>query len=222
MFQTFCTRHDKKTVSWKYEPGDKILLLPIPGKPLQARYFGPCVVKERKSENNCVVVTPDRCKDKELCHINMLKPYFERNSQVKTHLVNAVSLHPREENDVCEHSSLSDTSKVKNPDILKNLDSKLTRLSPSQHRHLKRLIYDLQHLFMDVPIRTNLIFHDVDVGHATPVKHPYRFNPMKQKSLQDEIDYLLKKDFIKSSQSNWSSPYILSPKPDGTYCMCTD
>ena len=28
----------------------------------------------------------------------MLKPYFKRNSQVKTHLVNAVSLHPREEN----------------------------------------------------------------------------------------------------------------------------
>ena len=87
-------------------------MLPIPGEPLQARYFGPYVVKERKSEKNYVVITPDRLKDKQLCHINMLKPYFERNSQVKTHLVNAVSLHPGEENDVSEHSSPSDTSKL--------------------------------------------------------------------------------------------------------------
>ena len=45
---------------------------------------------------------------------------------------------------------------------------------------------------------------------------------MKQKALQDEIDNLLENDFIQPSQSNWSSPCILDPKPDGTYCMCTD
>ena len=34
------TRYNK-TVSWKFEPSDKVLvLLPIPGKPLQARYLG--------------------------------------------------------------------------------------------------------------------------------------------------------------------------------------
>ena len=79
-----------------------------------------------------MVITPDRRKDNQLCHVNMLKPYFERNSQEKTHLVNAVSLHPREENDLSEHSTLSDTSKLKNSDILKNLDLKLTHLLPSQ------------------------------------------------------------------------------------------
>ena len=42
------TRYDNKIISRKFEPGDKVLvLLPIPGKPLQARYFGPYVVKER-------------------------------------------------------------------------------------------------------------------------------------------------------------------------------
>ena len=45
---------------------------------------------------------------------------------------------------------------------------------------------------------------------------------MKQKALQDEIDYLLKNDFIEPSQSNWSSPCILVPKADGTCHMCTD
>ena len=121
-----------------------------------------------------MVITPDRRKDNQLCHVNMLKPYFERNSQEKTHLVNAVSLHPREENDLSEHSTPSDTTKLKNSVILKNLDLKLTHLLPSQRQDLKRLTYDFQHLFPDVPTRTNLIFHDVDAGDATPVKqHPY-------------------------------------------------
>lgn len=42
------------------------------------------------------------------------------------------------------------------------------------------------------------------------------------KALQDEIDYLLKNDFTKLSQSNWSWLCILIPKPGGTYCMYTD
>ena len=163
------TRYDKKTASQKFEPGDKVLvLLPIAGKPLQARYIGPYVVNKSKSENNYILITPDRCKDKEFCHIN------------------AVSLHPRGENDVCEHYSLSDTSKLKNSDILKDLDFKLTYLLPSQRQDLKRLIYNFQHFFPGVPTRTNLIFHD-----ATPVKqHFYQFNPIKQKALQDKIIFL--------------------------------
>ena len=33
---------------------------------------------------------------------------------------------------------------------------------------------------------------------------------------------MLDNDFIGPSQSDWSSPYILVPKPDGTFCKCTD
>ena len=33
---------------------------------------------------------------------------------------------------------------------------------------------------------------------------------------------MLDNDFIEPSQSEWSSPCILVPKPDGTFCMCTD
>ena len=32
----------------------------------------------------------------------------------------------------------------------------------------------------------------------------------------------MENDFIEPSKSNWSSPCILVPKPDGTYRMCTD
>ena len=33
---------------------------------------------------------------------------------------------------------------------------------------------------------------------------------------------MLDNDFIEPSQSEWSSPCILVPKPDGTYRMCTN
>ena len=71
--------------------------------------------------------------------------------------------------------------------------------------------------------RTTLIEHDVNVSDAQPVKqHPYRLNPSKQAYLNNEIQYLLDNDLIEPSQSNWSSPCILVPKPDDSYRMCTD
>ena len=53
-------------------------------------------------------------------------------------------------------------------------------------------------------------------------QHPYRMNPVKQQILREEVQYLLDNDFIEPSQSEWSSPCILVPKPDGTFRMCTD
>ena len=47
-------------------------------------------------------------------------------------------------------------------------------------------------------------------------------NPVKQQYLREEVQYLLENNFIQSSQSEWSSPCILVPKPDGTFRMCTD
>ena len=45
---------------------------------------------------------------------------------------------------------------------------------------------------------------------------------MKLQYLREEIQYLLDNAFIELSQSDWSSPLILVPKPDGTFRMCTD
>ena len=68
-----------------------------------------------------------------------------------------------------------------------------------------------------------MISHDVNVGDAAPIKqHPYRLNPSKHEYLNKEINYLLENDAIELSQSSWSSPCILVPKPDGSYRMCTD
>ena len=88
---------------------------------------------------------------------------------------------------------------------------------------MEKLLLEFDHLFPDVPTRTDQVYHDVDVGNADPIKqHLYRLNPSKQKCLKEEIKYLLENAFIEPSNSSWSFPFILVPKPDGSYRMCTD
>ena len=63
----------------------------------------------------------------------------------------------------------------------------------------------------------------MDIECSKQIKqHPYRMNPMELQYLREEIQFLLDNDFIEPSQSDWSSPCILVPKPDGTFRMCTD
>ena len=164
-----------------------------------------------------------------MCHINMLKEYFDRDSSISKPIT-VVNTVPQESN-VFEPEVNSDfidksdpgPSKLENSDILRNLNNKLSHLEPSQQEELKQLIHEYEHLFPDIPTRTDKIYHDVIVEDSKPIKqHPYRMNPLKQKYLRDEVKYLLENDFIEPSQSNYSSPCILVPKSNGTYRMCTD
>ena len=86
------------------------------------------------------------------------------------------------------------------------------------------LILEYEHLFPDIPSKTDQIYHDVElIDGSKPVKqNPYRMDPVKQQILREEVQYLLDNDFIEPSQSEWSSPCILVPKPDWTFRMCTD
>ena len=70
-------RYDKYTQSRSFQPGDQVLAL----LPVQARYFGPYIFKEKVSDLNYmyIVSTPDRHKNSHLCHINMLKSYVNRD-----------------------------------------------------------------------------------------------------------------------------------------------
>ncbi|PIK62100.1 hypothetical protein BSL78_00983 [Apostichopus japonicus] len=72
-------------------------------------------------------------------------------------------------------------------------------------------------LFTDIPRRRE------SCGDAVPIKqHPYRLSPIKMKHLQNEVKYMLENNIIEPSDSPWSSPCILVPKPDGSFRFCTD
>ncbi len=65
--------YDKKSVKRSFKVGDKVLvLLPLPGSTLQAKYAGPYEIEEKFSDTD-VVQTPERHRKSRVCHINMLK-----------------------------------------------------------------------------------------------------------------------------------------------------
>ena len=113
--------------------------------------------------------------------------------------------------------------KLENSDVLKNLTKRLSHIDEEQRKEMTALIHEYKQLFSDVPGLTQMGCHDVDVGESAPVKqHPYRVNHKKREMIEKEIEYMLEKKIIKPSQSQWSSPVLLIPKPDGSSRLVVD
>ena len=231
--------YDRKAKSRCFEPGDRVLVLfPVAGNPLQAKYTGPYKVVKKISDTNYLVKTPDRRKETQVCHINMLKAYHEKpkpelvtlNNRLglesPTHSKDCVGQVAEKEEDTESEVRLENDQqpiKLQNSQILNDLGTKLSHLPLVQRKELAEVITQYREVFPDVPSKTNLIEHDVDVGDSAPIKqHPYRVSPMKKELLDKEVQYMLKNDIIEESQSNWSSPCILVPKHDGGFRFCTD
>ena len=71
--------YDRKAKSRCFEPGDRVLVLfPVVGNSLQAKYSGPYKVVKKIGDTNYLVKTPGGRKETQVCHINMLKAYHER------------------------------------------------------------------------------------------------------------------------------------------------
>ena len=231
--------YDRKAKSRYFEPGDRVLVLfPVVGNPLQAKYSGPYKVVKKISDTNYLVKTPGRRKETQVCHINMLKAYHEKpkpelvtlNNRLglesPTHSKDCVGQVAEKEEDTESEVRLGNDQqpiKLQNSQILNDLGTKLSHLPLVQRKELAEVITQYREVFPDVPSKTNLIEHDVDVGDSAPIKqHPYRLSPMKKELLDKEVQYMLKNDIIEESQSNWSSPCILVPKHDGGFRFCTD
>ena len=87
--------------------------------------------------------------------------------------------------------------KLQNSQILNDLGTKLYHLPLVQRKELAEVITQYREAFPDVPRKTNLIEHDVDVGDSATIKqHPYRVSPMKKELLDKEVQYMLKNVII--------------------------
>ena len=92
--------YDENAKERKFMPGDRVLaLLPIFGKPLQARYYGLYTVDKKISDVDYIVNTPGRRKQKQLCHVNMHKQYIDRDSSSATP-ISVVSSVPQEQSEM--------------------------------------------------------------------------------------------------------------------------
>jgi len=69
--------YDRRARERVFNVGDKVLvLLPIVGNP----FHGPYTIERCVNVVNYVVSTPDRRKQRQLCHVNMLKGYHIRDN----------------------------------------------------------------------------------------------------------------------------------------------
>ena len=150
----------------------------------------------------------------------MLKPYHSKDDTPTCRpIANVASVSDCPPNKSVDFSDPVEKSiKLHNSDVLLNLDRKLNHLPEEERTVIKQLIEEFVGLFPDVPGKTIAAHHDVDVGDAHPIKqHPYRMNPIKLAAMRQEVQYMLQNGIIEQSQSQWSSPCILVPKPDGSY-----
>ena len=71
---TMKNQYDKKAKYRSFQVSDQVLMfLPVPGKPLSAKYQGPYTIHRKSGDLNYIIRAPDRRKTFQHCHIIMLK-----------------------------------------------------------------------------------------------------------------------------------------------------
>ena len=205
----------------------------MPGEPLRAKFCGPYEVEKKVNDLNYVVSTPDRRKTKRLCHINMLKQYFERQDKAQVATVQryyenantdqSEAKDNQMEGEEEENKEFERDMKLCNSDVLRNIHLKLSHLEIEKQKEMTEMIQEFEQLFNDSPGLTHLGYHEAEVGENSPIKqHPYRVNPKKKEIIEKEIKYMLEKKIIEPSHSEWSSPVLTVPKPDGSARLVVD
>ena len=78
-----------------------------------------------------------------------------------------------------EHEALDDTPdidvesklRLSNPEILDDFENKLNHVPSDKRIPFTELLLKYKSVFPDVPNRTNILIHDVDVGNVRPIKN---------------------------------------------------
>ena len=164
--------YDKDVEERILHPGQLVLLyIPIEGKPLATDLHGPYQVLEKKGAVNYVILTPDRRKKTILVHINMLRPYVQRDkcfdcsivdngfssNQVNVSLVsNLSSCNILKKN--CELPSCLLQSDEIDVDFTPESDN---ALSEKQKSDINNLLFEFDDIFSNKPGLTKICMHRI-------------------------------------------------------------
>lgn len=146
--------------------------MPIPGSGLPAKFSGPYEIGKRVSDTDYVICTPERKRKTKVCHINMLKFYHtcEGTPSKLPHvrlspcalIVSKFGYQPPHVSYLAHQSA-----RVTNSEMLKCLPGRLSHWSHDQQSDI--LVLN-NCLFRDVPFRTMVAQHDIDIANDWPIK----------------------------------------------------
>ena len=201
------------------------MLFPEKGQPLSAKFSGPYKVLKKVSNTTYVISTPDKRRPQRLSHVNSMKSYVTAPVSPSSAPVCANVIPDFDEDrDVLFDLDASTLGVWRlNPDVLTGLEEKLNHIPGEQRSDIINQLSKHPDIIRDRPGRTNLLVHDIEVVDSKPIRQAqYRVNPCLRDIMAKEIKTMLEWGLITPGMSEWTSPCILVPKPDGTHRFCID
>lgn len=183
--QNNMVKHQKTSVPRSFSVGEKVLVFfPVPGNPLKNKYSGPYVITKKISPLNYIIQTPDRRKDSQLVHINLIKKYVERtsgdDSETKAVLnicVKEESMSPYLDGTERDEAEIPSHGNPTNSEVLQNL-SQFLGIDPRDE--VINLLQEFPSLTSDIPGSCNIIAHDIEL--IDPQQKTYQTSPLQVES----------------------------------------
>ncbi|XP_064485140.1 uncharacterized protein LOC135397466 [Ornithodoros turicata] len=201
-----------------YQEGDKVLVLrPTRANKLQVHWDGPFTVLRKLSDTTYMIQFRGRKKEVRTYHTNLMKPYIS-----VTHVVSVALNAPEEQpSDVPEWGDIGDNQPTVD-EIVRTVVGKI-ELSEEETDDIRRLIRDFEGLFSDIPGKTDLITHDIELTTEGPVRsRPYRISPRQEGIMRKEVERMLELGIVVEGDSDFASPMIIVEVPGKEPRPCID
>ncbi|XP_078504379.1 uncharacterized protein LOC144762951 [Lissotriton helveticus] len=175
-----------------------LVLLPSSSHKFKAEWMGPYKVVEVIGRTSYrLQVAPSKLQS---YHINLLKKWLGP---------------PPAEIHVADGAG-SDSSTI---DLLVHNEE----LQDRQQSELRMTLCTFQDVFSSRPGRTSMAEHCIDTPPGKKVRiKPYRVPEARRAAIKQEVEEMLRLGVIQPSKSDWSSPIVMVPKPDGSRRFCMD
>jgi hypothetical protein len=228
-------QYNKKARSRTFEVGDEVLLLiPTDNNKLLMQWKGPFKVIRKLNAVNYRIDHGHRC---QTYHANLLKKYHRRTEDVtagfehmnsenifKLSAVAVIEDNDTEEDIDQPHFGVDE---MHLPPMVAKEDITNVHVNPdleeSQQRQVKRVLGNFKDTLTDIPGKTHLGKHSIQVTDETPIRRrPYPIPHALREEVQGDIENMLKMGVISTSNSPYAFPLVAVRKSDGTLRSCVD